>query len=186
MAEKISNELYDAVQKMNRYMHRSKHREMKTKEGIHPGQMKLLSIISKNDGIIQRELAEILDMRPSSLTEILSNLEKNSLITRKQDENDRRIMHVHLTEEGNSIIKDFKQAKDNLQDSIFNCLTLEEKEKMLEIVGKINSSLESLDNVSEENIRVKGECRHNGHEGHHGKCGRHEKCHHGEHKKRMH
>lgn len=191
MAEKISNELYDAVQKMNRYMHRSKHRGMKIKEGIHPGQMKLLSIISKNDGIIQRELAEILDMRPSSLTEMLSNLEKNSLITRKQDENDRRIMHVYIAEEGNSIIKDFKQAKDNLQDSIFNCLTLEEKEKMLEIVGKINSSLESLDNASEENIRVKGEFCHNrhegdhGHGGHHGNCGRHEKCHHVGHKKRM-
>ena len=57
---------------------------------------------------------------------------------------------------------------------------------MLEIVGKINSSLESLDNVSEENSRVKGECCHHGHGEHHGKCGRHEKCHHGEHKKRMH
>ncbi|MGG7143121.1 MarR family winged helix-turn-helix transcriptional regulator [Clostridium nigeriense] len=186
MTEKISSELYDAVQKMNRYMHRNKHRGIKTKEGIHPGQMKLLSIILKNDGIIQRELAEILDMRPSSLTEILSNLEKNSLITRKQDEDDRRVMHVHLTEEGKSSIKNFKQAKEDLHDSVFNCLTLEEKEKMLEIVGKINSSLESLDNVSEENIRGKCECSHNGHEGHHGKCGRHEKCHHGEHKKRMH
>lgn len=189
MNDKISTELYDALQKMNRYMHRSKHRSMKTKEGVHPGQMKLLSIISKNDGIIQRDLAEILDMRPSSLTEMVSNLEKNSLISRKQDENDRRVMHVYLTEEGKKIIENFKQAKDDLHDSVFNCLTLDEKEKMLEIVRKVNSSLESLDNLSEDSIIGQDKCcyyghgEHYGHKGSHdngdhgGKCGKHEKCH---------
>ena len=189
MNDKISTELYDALQKMNRYMHRSKHRSMKTKEGVHPGQMKLLSIISKNDGIIQRDLAEILDMRPSSLTEMVSNLEKNSLISRKQDENDRRIMHVYLTEEGKKIIESFKQAKDELHDSVFSCLTLDEKEKMLEIVRKVNSSLESLDNLSEDSIIGQDKCcyyghgEHYGHKGPHdngdhgGKCGKHEKCH---------
>ena len=190
MNDKISTELYDALQKMNRYMHRSKHRSMKTKEGVHPGQMKLLSIISKNDGIIQRDLAEILDMRPSSLTEMVSNLEKNSLISRKQDENDRRVMHVYLTEEGKKIIENFKQAKDDLHDSVFNCLTLDEKEKMLEIVRKVNSSLESLDNLSEDSIIGQDKYCHHGHGEHHGhrgrrgygehggKCGRHEKCNH--------
>ena len=185
MNDKISTELYDALQKMNRYMHRSKHRSMKTKEGVHPGQMKLLSIISKNDGIIQRDLAEILDMRPSSLTEMVSNLEKNSLISRKQDENDRRVMHVYLTEEGKKIIENFKQAKDDLHDSVFNCLTLDEKEKMLEIVRKVNSSLESLDSSSENSIIEQGECCYHGHGEHHGKFRRHEKCYHREHKKRL-
>ena len=178
MNDKISTELYDALQKMNRYMHRSKHRSMKRKEGVHPGQMKLLSIISKNDGIIQRDLAEILDMRPSSLTEMVSNLEKNSLISRKQDENDRRIMHVYLTEEGKKIIESFKQAKDDLHDSVFNCLTLDEKEKMLEIVRKVNSSLESLDNLSEDSIIGQDKCCYHGHGEHHGHRGRHG---HGEH-----
>ena len=185
MNDKISNELYDALQKMNRYMHRSKHRSMKRKEGVHPGQMKLLSIISKNDGIIQRDLAEVLDMRPSSLTEMVSNLEKNSLISRKQDENDRRVMHVYLTEEGKKIIESFKQAKDELHDSVFSCLTLDEKEKMLEIVRKVNSSLESLDSSSENSIIEQGECCYHGHGEHHGKFRRHEKCYHREHKKRL-
>lgn len=185
MTDQISSELYDAVQKMNRYMHRSRHRSIKTKEGIHPGQIKLLSIISKNDGIIQRELAEILDLRPSSLTEMISNLERNSLITRKQDENDRRIMHVYLTEEGKNIIVNFKQAKDDLQDSIFKCLTIEEKEKMLEIVGKVNSSLESVDTLSDDSNKEENRCCHHGHGKNHEKCGRHERFHHREHKKRL-
>jgi Transcriptional regulators len=124
---------------------------MPPKEGLHRGQIHLLFLISKNDGVIQRDLAEMMDMRPSSLTEMLTNLEQNSLITRKQDEKDRRVIHVYLTDNGKSAIDGFIQANDELSNSFFSCLTTEEKEKMLEIVNKINTNIESMvDNASGE------------------------------------
>lgn len=177
MTEKISNELYDAVQKLNRYMHRNRHRALNTKEGIHRGRMKLLYLISKNDGIIQRDLAEMLDMRPSSLTEMISNLEKSSLVRREKDENDGRVMHVFLTDEGKKIIDNFIKAKDNMPDTVFNSLTVEEKEKMLELVNKVNLNLETID-TKEDVIEYKsikpGFC-HKGHKRNHRKHGRADK-----------
>ena len=186
MAEKISNELYDAVQKLNRHMHRSRYRSIKTNEGMHRGRMKLLMLISKNNGIIQRDLAEILDMRPSSLTELVSNLEKNSLVRREKDENDGRVMHVFLTDEGKKIIDDFTQEKDSLPDYVFDCLSIDEKEKMLEIINKVNLNLESVDSTDKEledkSKRLKDGCCHHrdghGHGGHHRKQGRGGKCNH--------
>ncbi|WP_195263414.1 MarR family winged helix-turn-helix transcriptional regulator [Clostridium sp. 1001275B_160808_H3] len=175
MTDKNSSELYDAMQKLNRYMHRSRHKAMKSKDGIHHGKMMLLALISENDGIIQRDLAEMIDMRPSSMTEMLSSLEKNSLIKREQDEKDRRIMHVYLTEAGKSSLEEVENINDNLSNSIFNCLTVEEKEKMLGIINKVNKNLESLNNIGEDDDKC-GE-GHHGHSCNHRKCGA-GRCHH--------
>lgn len=189
MSDKISSELYDALQKLNRHIHRSRHREMTVKDGIHRGQRKLLLLISENDGIIQRDLAEMLDMRPSSLTEKLSILEKNSLIRREQDEKDRRVMHVYLSEGGKGLLEDIKNANSKLPDSVFNCLTTEEKDKMLEIINKVNNNLEDLDELKEkdeENDKnIKGGCLHHRHGEHHKGCRREKKFHHkGEYRKK--
>lgn len=186
MSDKISSELYDALQKLNRYIHRSRHREVNLKDGIHRGQRKLLLLISENDGIIQRDLAEMLDMRPSSLTEMLSHLEKNSLIKREQDENDRRVMHVYLSEEGKGLLEEIRKVNSRLPDSIFNCLTTEDKEKMLEIINKVNNNLEDIDSLKEKDNdkNIKIESLHHGHGEHHKGCKREKKFHHnGEHKK---
>lgn len=174
MENKFSSELYDAMQKLNRYMHRGRHKAMKSKDGIHRGKMKLLALISENDGIIQRDLAEILDMRPSSMTEMLSNLENKSLIKREQDEKDRRIMHVYLTESGKEALEEVTKVNNNLSESIFNCLTVEEKEIMLNMVNKINNSFESLGNIDENNDK----CGyvHHGHGRHYGHHRKGERC----------
>lgn len=161
MSDTISSNLYNGLQRLNRQIHRSKHRVIPPIEGINRGQIKLLFIISQNDGIIQRDLAEIMDIRPSSLTEMLISLEENLLITRKNNEKDRRVMHVYITTDGNDVIDGFNQANDNLSALLFTCLSLEEKEKMLEMVNKINTNLELMDSVSSVQCNEKKKHKHN-------------------------
>ncbi|AKL96518.1 transcriptional regulator [Clostridium aceticum] len=169
MCNTISNNLYNALQRLNRQMHRHKHRMMPPREGLHRGQIHLLFHISKNDGVIQRDLAELMDMRPSSLTEMLTHLEQNSLIERRQNEKDRRVIHVYLTDAGKTAVSGFVQDNDNLAASLFNCLTTEEMEKMLEIVTKINTNLEGMDS-GDIKERCGGRRHHHGHR-------EHKKCH---------
>ncbi|WP_051115599.1 MarR family transcriptional regulator [Clostridium pasteurianum] len=45
-----------------------------------------MSLIFQNDGIIQKDLAREMDMRPSSMTEMLMRNEKHGFIVRRQDE----------------------------------------------------------------------------------------------------
>lgn len=169
MSDTISNNLYNAMQRLNRQMHRSRHRIMPPIEGLNRGQIRLLFLISKNDGIIQRDLADMMDIRPSSLTEMLSNLEAHSFILRKSDEKDRRVMHVYLTDTGRNAIDGFNQVNDKLSASIFNCLTTEETEKMLDMINKINENLEMINGTD-----TFGDCEKNmyhhhchGHKDHH-------------------
>jgi DNA-binding MarR family transcriptional regulator len=165
------NKLYNALNRLNRQMHRHAHRAMPPKHGLHRGQIHLLLLISRNDGVIQRDLADIMDIRPSSLTEMLIRLEKDALIVRKQDEKDQRVMHIHLTENGKSAVNGFVESNDKLSASIFGCLTEVESGKLLELVEKISTSLETMDGPDT------GEC-HEGRKHPHGHLDHHHWNHH--------
>lgn len=64
-------------------------------------QTRVLWILSqRDDHLTQSELSELLDIRPSSTSELLKKLESKGLITRSNDPNDRRITIITLTEAG--------------------------------------------------------------------------------------
>ncbi|QDR81218.1 MarR family winged helix-turn-helix transcriptional regulator [Sporomusa termitida] len=167
MADIRSNELYNALKRLNRQIYRYAHQAMPPKAGLHRGQIHLLFLISRNDGVIQRDLADSMDIRPSSLTEMLIKLEQEAFVVRKQDEKDQRIMHIHLTAKGKAAVKGFTEANAKLTAAIFNCLMAEEIEKMLELVQKISENLETLDNPDSGTGNGRGRQPHGHHPHHH-------------------
>lgn len=156
MADSSSNELYNALKRLNRQMYRYAHQAMPPKAGLHRGQIHLLFLISRNDGVMQRDLADIMDIRPSSLTEMLVKLEQEAFVVRKQDEKDQRIMHIHLTEKGKAAVNGFTEANAKLTSAMFNCLTEEEIEKMLALVRKVGKNLEIFDDPASGTCHVSG------------------------------
>ena len=156
------DELYRALHRLNRQMHRTFHREGHGKGGLYHGQANLLFLILQNDGASQRDLAEQLDVRPSSMTEMLNRLEKNNLIMKKQDDKDQRVMHIYLTEEGKKIVGEISQSKDSIAKSIFGVLTEEEQEQLLNITRKLSASLEADEDSHEEEMHHRHGLGHHG------------------------
>lgn len=70
---------------------------------------------------------------------------------------------------GRNAIDGFNQVNDKLSASIFNCLTTEESEKMLEMVNKINENLEMTNGTDEVGHCEKNMHHHHchGHKDHH-------------------
>ena len=165
MLENLSNELHDSIQKLNRYMNRKMHKIFSENKGVDRGKIKLLKVIEKNNGIIQRDLAEILDMRPSSLTEMLVGLEKSYLIRREQDESDRRIMHVYIDEDGKKLLEELKKEHSKTHENLFDSLNEEEKKSLLELINKINRSFEEEEKNydKKDNKHVHGHYHRNKH-----------------------
>ncbi|MBU2703509.1 DNA-binding MarR family transcriptional regulator [Sporomusaceae bacterium BoRhaA] len=131
---------------------------------LHSGQIRLLSLISQNDGASQKDLAEEMDVRPSSMTEMLLRMEQTGLITRKQDENDQRVMRIFLTETGKKAAVQSSVTTHDLTTTMFNCLLPEEQTQMLAFVEKISASIETL---------VGSDAHDTHHHGHHGQQGHH-------------
>lgn len=68
--------------------------------GLTPGQPKILDYLLHHDGAIQKEIAIFCHIEPASLTTILNGMENKGYIERKTIDNNRRSLHVYLTETG--------------------------------------------------------------------------------------
>lgn len=169
MKSNNTDKLYTALHRLGRQLHRSAHR-LGHMEGKYREQSRLLLLIAENDGIIQRDLAEMMDVRPSSMTEMLSKMEQLGLVVRKPDENDQRVMHIFLTEQGKHTAENSKQAHEKLTEKMFESLTEEEIDELIRLTEKLTIHLNAMDSTEQE-------ASHSHHRGfgHHGLGGKH--CH---------
>ena len=151
--------LTDSFRRVSALMRRDRHREMK---GNAPTtQNRVLTILSMNDGINQRQLSYIQGIRPQSSGELIAKMEMSDLVVRVRDENDNRAHLIYLTEQGKARAKELKST---FTSPIFDCLNDEEKLVMQSYLDRIIES--SADRNEEE-----GEGAERGHRRH---CHRHE------------
>ena len=109
-----------------------------------PAVGRLLECVSEHSGVSSRELCEILDLRPSSLSEMLARAESEGLIIRTVDEEDRRVQRVRLSDRGLRIVSDMQSARVEDAKKKTSCLTDEEKEQFCALSDKLSAHLESL------------------------------------------
>jgi DNA-binding MarR family transcriptional regulator len=99
------------------------------------GQGRVLKLLKMQPEITQKELSDLLDMRPQSLGDLLKKLEQKGYVTRTPSENDKRAMIIRLTEKGaNEEIGDEEQLGFN---SLFQCLSEEEQVQLSEYLKRI-------------------------------------------------
>ncbi|MDD3193076.1 MAG: MarR family transcriptional regulator [Oscillospiraceae bacterium] len=115
------------------------------------GYGRLMDSIAQQEGASARELTELLDIRPSSLSEMLSKLESQGDIRRQRDEKDARISRVWLTEQGRQRLQQHRKSPLPYQSALMDCLTAEEIRELNRICQKLT------DRLAEEQSREKRE-----------------------------
>lgn len=78
-------------------LHFSRAHSLLAEVGIHPGQYRLLKLLHTSQGLSQHEIARKLIIKPSTLTIMLKRLERDGLITKERDSNDKRIFRIYLS-----------------------------------------------------------------------------------------
>ena len=141
-----------------------------------PPVARTLSVLADNDGATSRDLCEILDVRPSSLSEMLGKMEEHGLVTRQTSEEDKRAAKVLLTDEGKAAAAGLKEDMDKHASEFSACFTEEEAEQFCALTDKLSAHLEASAPEGEE-----GPCGHGrghgpchgprGFHGHHGPFG---------------
>ncbi|MER2029790.1 MAG: MarR family transcriptional regulator [Solibacillus sp.] len=84
------------------------------------------------------DMAKALGLTPPTVTHLTEKLVKMQLITRSIDENDRRIIYLEITYAGEMILKEANESGQLLRKKIFEKLTDEERQQMLQIYKKLN------------------------------------------------
>lgn len=138
--------LYDKIC----YLHRQIYREniqLFAKFGVSPVQMHAMVFIRKkavqNVKVMQKDVEKFINLRASSVSTLISNLERKGFITRNVAEGDARAKFIELTEKGNNICLKDKQLMEKSDKAIQSALTEEEQEEFERLLTKI------IDSVSE-------------------------------------
>lgn len=89
--------------------------------GITSEQWSVLYVLWEEEGITQQELAGRTFREKTALTRLISNLERDGLVIRKTDPDDRRINLVYLTDKGRQIEPICKEAANQtLAEALVN------------------------------------------------------------------
>src|SRR5690349_11006788 len=66
-------------------------------------QFAVLTVLFYENGVNQQELSTRLNRNKTTMTRVISNMERTRLIVRKADENDARGKRIHLTSKGKDV-----------------------------------------------------------------------------------
>ena len=109
--------------------------------GVYPGQPPMLFILNQKDGQSQKELANKLKIKPSTITVMLKRMEKANLIVRKKDDKDQRVSRVYLTEKGKKVCEDTIKVVKQIERECFKDFTEEEKETLKSLFLKMKNNI---------------------------------------------
>jgi len=101
---------------------------------------KVIRVLGLNGPCIMREIADPLGLALSTATGVVDRLVKKNLVHRERSDEDRRIVKVKLTKEGEKIYENKKMGFMKLCEKMLSSLTAEEQRIYLALSKKISQS----------------------------------------------
>jgi MarR family transcriptional regulator for hemolysin len=101
----------------------------------------VLAYLSRNDGMIQSDLAGVLELGKAALGGLVDRLEAAEFINRRLDATDRRVKRIHLTTKGAQTVKKMRQLSHDMSERILNGLGLEERHQLSEMLSQVKQNL---------------------------------------------
>lgn len=118
------------------------YRERLAHYGLSQPQFFLLIALYEEDDILITRLAEKVALDKSTLTGILDRLERDGLIKRHFNPDDRRAVYIRLSERARSLRGDLTHIYDATNQQFISRLTDQERE----VFDKVLKKLENVDN----------------------------------------
>jgi DNA-binding MarR family transcriptional regulator len=102
-----------------------------------PAQAGILGVISRQNGLSQQALADLLGMFPSRLVLMLDELEQTGLIERRPHRSDRRIYVLNLTARGKKALQAIGRVAFQHEDAMCAALNASERETLAQLLARI-------------------------------------------------
>lgn len=142
--EKLS--LIYEIKKVNGDMFRGISKRYKSLNvDITPVQAKILLSLYRSDKLLcQKDLEKPLSCNKSTLSSVISTMEKNGLLSRQVSESDSRINYLVLTDKGLEMIDFLKEDRAYTEEILTEGITDLEYTTFMQVVGKIRKNIERI------------------------------------------
>lgn len=139
--------LSDALRDFYISTHRALDRLMKS-QGASLARTKLLGYISRQDSVRSADIAEAFGQAPRTITEALDGLERDGLIRRDPDPQDRRAKRISITPAGIAAIEASEPSRRAFIDEVFGVLDEDERDVFARLMRKLNARLARMESAS--------------------------------------
>jgi len=108
------------------------------------GQLKAVMLLVPNERMRSRELADGLGIAPSAATPLVDRLVKQKLVTRVDDEQDRRIVWIQPTPQAFKVYDDLLAAKEDVMMQVFKELPADKRDTVRKSVKLLADAADSF------------------------------------------
>jgi MarR family transcriptional regulator, transcriptional regulator for hemolysin len=122
-------------------MRRTAYDQLMKPLGVTRAQWWVLAHLSRNDGMMQTQLADALDVGKASLGALIEKLETVGLVERREDPIDKRAKRVYMARAGQQLLKKMTLEESRLNEQILEGLSCEERDAMIKQLAHIKHAL---------------------------------------------
>ena len=108
--------------------------------GVTRAQWKVLFRLTREPGLRQIELADMLDIEPIMLSRIVDRLEEGGLVERVSDPADRRAWRLHVTPCAQPLVEKLRAIADEMIAEAFAGIDPKEIEITREVLGRVREN----------------------------------------------
>ena len=111
--------------------------------GLAPAQFMALLALWEKDGQTQRELVDQLDVEQATMANTLARMERDGLVRRKADKNDRRSRTIHLTKKSIALEIPAKLCAVEQNRQALSEMSKTEQQQFVVLMGKAIAAMKS-------------------------------------------
>lgn len=119
--------------------------------GVSPGRFTVLMLLLKHQSCSEKpaaitpaELADMAGCTRATMTGLIDTLERDSLVKRAPDEEDRRMMTVSLTGKGTALLNKILPGHFRRHAELMACLNENERKTLVRLLGKIMTQVAAM------------------------------------------
>jgi DNA-binding MarR family transcriptional regulator len=124
--------------------------------GLTRSQWQAVARLSKDEGMSQAALAEILEIEPITLTRMIDRLAAKGLIERRPNPRDRRSWSLHLTAAARPLLAELERHAEVARAEAFRGVSAEDLSRLEQTLGTVKANLWPLCH----NVHIEKETAH--------------------------
>lgn len=113
--------------------------------GVTRAQWWVIAHLARHDGMVQTQLAAMLDVGKASLGALLDRLEATGFIERRPEPSDRRVKRVFLTKSSHQLLEKLVIAESEFNANILAGLTENDRKELVRLLSMIKDTMTGMD-----------------------------------------
>jgi len=129
--------------------------ELRKNAGVSLSQWRVVGALVIQPGLTQKEIADKVGIEGATLVPIIDKMEKEGLLKRKPDSNDRRVNRIYLTQKADSLWESMVECALKIRKSSTKNISENDIQTTLETLRKISQNLISFSEIDKAVVSVK-------------------------------